>query len=142
MNAFYQALLILHFLGLAMGFSTTFANLVTVGLITKAAPHEKAVLGQFLLAMSRVAEIGVGLLWATGLTMVFTKFNGFGSLPWQFYVKLSAVVILTATLWGIHTLGVKVQAGDASAEARIQMLGKLAALMALLALVFAVLTFT
>lgn len=50
--------------------------------------------------------------------------------------------ILTATLWRIHTLGGKAQAGDAAAAARIPVFGRMAALMALVALTFAALTFT
>jgi hypothetical protein len=52
-----------------------------------------------------------------------------------------AVVILTATLWRMHTLVAKARAGDVAAAARIPMFGRVAALMALVALIFAVLTF-
>lgn len=139
MHAFTQILLILHFLGLAMGLSTSFASFVTLGLIARAAPQEKAVLGRFPPVMSRVGETGLALLWATGLLLVWTRWGGFGSLPWTFYVKLTAVVTLTATLWRIHSLGGKAQAGDAAAAARIPVFGRVAALVAL---IFAVLTFT
>jgi len=141
MHVFIQILLILHFLGLAMGFSTSSARFVMFGLIAKAAPQEKAVLGQFPPVMSRVGEIGLALLWVTGLLLVWTQWGGFASLPWTFYVKLTAVVILTVTLWRIHTLIDKARAGDATAAARIPMFGRVAALMALVALIFAVLTF-
>jgi hypothetical protein len=141
MHVFIQILVILHFLGLAMGFSTSFASFVMFGLIAKAAPQEKAVLGRFLPPMSRVGEIGLALLWATGLLLVWLQWGGFGSLPWTFYVKLTAVVILTVTLWRIHTLVGKVRAGDVAAAARIPIFGRVAAPMALVALIFAVLTF-
>jgi hypothetical protein len=91
--------------------------------------------------MSRVGEIGLALLWATGLLLVWMQWGGFGSLPWTFYVKLTAVVILTVTLWRIHTLVGKVRAGDVTAIARMPIFGRVAAPMALVALIFAVLTF-
>ena len=141
MNLLNQILLILHFVGLAMGFSVTFANLVMTGIIDKAAPPEKAVLGRFPLTMSRVAEIGIALLWATGATMVYTKWGGFGALPWQFHVKLTAVVLLTLTVGYIHRLQKLARQGDTSAPARLQTFGKIATLCALTAVIFAVLTF-
>ena len=54
MSAINQILLILHFLGLTMGFSVTFAGMVMSGLIAKAAPPEKAALGRFPPLMMRV----------------------------------------------------------------------------------------
>lgn len=141
MNVLNQVLLILHFVGLTMGFSVTFATLVMTNLIAKAAPADKLVLGRFPPVMSRVGEIGVGLLWVTGATMVFTRWGGFGALPWQFHVKLTAVVILTGTLWVLHGLIEKAKAGDQAAMARIPRVAPVASLSALVALIFAVLTF-
>ena len=66
MTAVNHLLLILHFLGLALGFSVSFSNMVMGGLISKAVPAEKAVLGKFPPAMSRVGRFGLALLWVTG----------------------------------------------------------------------------
>ena len=139
-----QFLLILHFLGLAMGLSVSFANIVMVGLINKAAPGERPVLGRFPPAMSRVGTIGLTLLWATGLTMFFTKWGGFGnlgSMPWQFHLKLGLVVVLTGVVTYIHALERKVKAGDASAMTRLQAVAKIATLLAVVIVVLAVLSF-
>jgi hypothetical protein len=73
--------------------------------------------------------------------MVFTRWDGFGSLPWQFHVKLTAVVILTLLVGYIHMLMPKARAGDMAAAARIPIVGRFAFLAALTAVVFAVLTF-
>lgn len=141
MGTLNQILLIFHFVGLAMGFSVTFANLVMMGIIDKATPPDKAVLGRFAPVMSRVSEIGLALLWATGATMVYTKWGGFGALPWQFHVKLTAVVILTVTAWFVRNLVNKAKAGDQVAMARLPTVGTVASLTALVALIFAVLAF-
>jgi hypothetical protein len=140
-NGFNRVLLILHFLGLAMGFSVSIANLVMSRLISKAAPPEKAVLGRFPPTMSRVSWIGLSLLWVTGVILVYTKWGGFATLTWQFYIKLTAVVLLTTTVVYIHRLERLVQRGDAAATVRIEPAGKVATSPAVIAVIFAVLTF-
>jgi hypothetical protein len=141
MQGLNQVLLILHFIGLAIGFSVSISNIVMSGLIAKAAPNEKAILGRFPPVMAHVGSGGLVLLWVTGLTMVFTKWNGFGSMPWQFHVKLTAVVLLTLTVGYIHRLMKQARLGDTSAPAKLQAFGKMATLFALTAVIFAVLTF-
>jgi len=136
-----ELLRLLHFIGLALGFSVSFANIVMGGLIAKAAPPEKGVLGRFPPLMSRLGKVGLGLLWVTGLLLVYTKWGGFAPFPWPFYAKLGAVVLLTITTTHIHGLERRVRDGDASALPRIASFGKIATVCALVALLFAVLTF-
>ena len=141
MNTLNQVLLFLHFLGLALGFSVSFANMVMGGLMSRAAPADRAVLSRFPPIMSRLGKIGLALLWVTGVFLVYTKWSGFAAFPWQFYVKLAAVVLLTVTTTSIHRLEGLAQQGDLSAVPRIERFGKIAMVLALLALAFAVLTF-
>jgi uncharacterized membrane protein len=141
MDRFNQLLLIAHFLGLALGFSVSFANIAMSGLLAKATPQERVVLSRFPPVMSRVGTLGLIVLWTSGLILVYTRWNGFGTLPWQFHVKLTAVVLLTITVSIIHRLQHRVRGGDASAAVRIETLGKLATALAVIAVVFAVLTF-
>lgn len=136
-----QTLMVVHFLGLAMGLSTGFANMVMAGLIAKAAPNDKAVLSRFPPAMSRIGVVGLALLWGSGLAIVFTRYGTFSILPRSFIVKLSAVVLLTLAVTYIHVLMPRAQRGDAAAQARIQLLGKLTAPLAIIAIIFAVITF-
>ena len=136
-----KILLMLHFLGLAMGLSVAFANMTMAGLIARAAPPEKPILGRFPLAMTRVGMIGLTLLWATGLTMVFTRWHGFANLPSTFHVKLTAVVLLTITIGYIQHLVKRVRNGDSAAITRIEAVGKVSFALALIAIIFAVLTF-
>jgi hypothetical protein len=141
MRAFSQIVLILHFLGLGMGLSVSFANIVMLGVMAKAAPNEKPVLARFPPVMSGVGRAGLALLWATGLTMVYTRWNGFAGMPWQFHVKLTAVVVLTITVAYITRIEGQVRRGDQAAAARLATPGKVASLCALTAVIFAVLTF-
>lgn len=141
MLVFNKILLMFHFLGLAMGLAVPFANIVMMSLIAKAAAPEKPILGRFPLAMGTVGKIGLGILWATGITMVFTRWAGFAAMPLTFNIKLAAVVLLTITIGYIHFLEPRVRKGDAVAMARIVMAGKVAMALALIAVIFAVLTF-
>jgi hypothetical protein len=141
MNGFNQALLILHFLGLAMGLSVSIGNIVMLNLITKAAPPEKAVLARFPPAISKVGRVGLGVLWVTGLAMFYVNGLSLSAIRWTFHVKLTAVVLLTILVIYITTLEKRIHRGDAAAAATIQTVGKLTSLCALTAIIFAVLTF-
>ncbi len=141
MDLFNKILLMLHFIGLALGFSVSISNGVMLGIITKAAPGERPVLARFPPVMSQVGRVGLVLLWLTGLTMLYTRWNGFGGMPWQFHVKLTAVVLLTITVLYIGRIEGQVHRGDAAAAAKLPSVGKMASLFALTALIFAVLTF-
>jgi hypothetical protein len=141
MNEMNQVLLILHLIGLAMGLAVPFTNMVLTGLVAKASPPEREVLARVPPAISRVGDLGLLLLWGTGILLVFTKWGGFGAFPWQFHVKMAAVVILTGLVGYIHTLMRKARRGDLAAAARVPAIGRLAFLAGLTAVVFAVLTF-
>lgn len=141
MSRLDRALLILHFIGLAMGFATSFANMAMGGLIAKAAPSEKVVLGRFPPLMSRIGGVGLVLLWVTGVVLTYTKYGGPESLPWPFVAKLAAVVLLTVAVGSIWALERRAHRGDMAAASRIPMVGMIAMSMALLSVVFAVLTF-
>lgn len=136
-----ETLLILHFLGLAMGLTVPFSNIVMAGLIAKAQPSERPILGRFPFAVAAVGNIGLALLWTTGPALLFAKYGGFSGVPWQFHAKLAAVIVLTLGVGFIHMNKRKALAGDTAAMARIQNTAKLTMVSALTALVFAVLTF-
>ena len=136
-----QLLLILHFLGLALGLTASFANLAIGTLMTAAPPAERAVLSRVPPVLSHVSGAGLLLLWATGLILVFTKWNGFASLPWQFHAKITTVVLLTAVVGYIHALQAKAKRGDSAAAARLPGVGTAALVLSVVAVIFAVLTF-
>ena len=134
-------LVIVHFIGLALGFSSGFGNMVLAGLIAKAAPQDKAVLATVPPALGRLGVIGLILLWASGIAIVMTRYGGLAILPRPFVYKLAAVVALTLTVAYITVLQPRAQRGDAAAMARIQTLGRLSGPLALIAVIFAVITF-
>lgn len=137
-----QALLIGHLLGLVLGFSVPFANIVFGGLLAQGNAEDRATFLRFMPRMARMGDIGLVLMWITGPILVFTKHGGFAGLPWFFHVKLLAVVLLTLGIGGIHANMRKAIAGDGAAMGRIEKIGRMVTFpAAMLALVFAVLTF-
>ena len=136
-----HVLLILHFVGLILGTSVSVGSIVMAGLIGRATPEERPVLGRFMPAISKVGRAGLLLLWVTGFTMAYTKWSGIASMPPTFHVKLTAVVLLTLVVGYIAVLECRVAAGDRAAAARIQVYGRLAAVLVLTIITFAVLTF-
>lgn len=142
MRIFSQLVLILHFVGLALGMSVSAANIVMLGVMSKAAPGERAVLARFPPAMSRVGQIGLVIMWATGITMVYTRWSGLAGMPWVFHAKLAAVLLLTVlAFYVLPRLERRVRNGDAAAAARMPVVGKVATVCGLAAVILAVLTF-
>ncbi|MEZ5319510.1 MAG: hypothetical protein R2752_19075 [Vicinamibacterales bacterium] len=141
MADFIRVLLIFHFIGLTMGFTAGFSGLVMARLMAAASPDERGVLARVPPAMSRIGDIGLVLLWLTGLGLLFLKWGGFGAMPGLFHAKITAVVILSGIIGYMHVLMRKARQGDAAAAARLPLVGRAAMLTALTALVLAVLTF-
>jgi uncharacterized membrane protein len=137
-----RTLIVLHLLGLAMGFAGSIGSLVMLRLMKSATPQDKAVLGRVPKVMGKVGSYGIALLWATGLTLVYTRWGGFGSLPWTFHVKLTAVVIVTAAVGASHAVAARVNRGDAAAAAWLPAIGAIGLTAATIAVIFAVVTFT
>lgn len=141
---FRQFLLILHFLGLAMGFSVSFANMVIGALASRAAPADRAVMARIPPAMTRVGDVGLVLLLTSGLLMMFNYWGGFdafGLLGWPFHVKITLVLVLLGLIGFIHSLMRKAQSGDVAAAALIPKVGRVAFLTAVTIVVMAVLAF-
>jgi hypothetical protein len=92
--------LIVHFIGLAMGVGTSFA-MMRLGLATKElAPAERAQFFRRVMGVAKNGSIGLGLLIASGLCMLFTRGAGtvFASGGVAFHVKLTLVLVLCGLL--------------------------------------------
>jgi hypothetical protein len=133
---------VLHFIGLGMGMSVGFANMVMAGVIGKAAPNEKVALGRFAPAMSRFGVAGLALMWVSGVSIVMTRYGRFDILPRTFIYKMIAVVLLTLAVAYIEVLFARLKKGDASALSTIQAVGRVTGLFSLAAIIFAVITFS
>jgi hypothetical protein len=137
-----RLLLILHFTGLAMGFSATFAGMVVMRLIASSVPHEAEILRRILPQMTRISAWGVVLLLITGPMLVYWKFDGaWGAMPLSFWLKMAAVAGLVAAMGVLHVNMARARNGDLAAAARMEIAGPLTSVAAALALIFAVVAF-
>ena len=136
-------LLILHFLGVALGVGTGFA-MMALGMSTKdMAPADRAAfmrrasvvgvngsIGLLFLIVS-----GVGLLMTRGLDVVMAWGGG------MFHVKLTLVAILIGVFGYMQVLLRKFKSGDAAAAARLPTVSKIMLLLGVAIIIAAVLAF-
>ena len=109
----------LHLLGLVIGMGSGIALGVMGPLYGQAKDGERSLLFRIGNALGRNGHVGLGLLWVTGILIVFLKYGGIGAMtPW-FWAKMVAVVALSASI-GIGSAAYRrFQAGDNGASARV-----------------------
>lgn len=137
-------LLIIHFLGLALGVGTSLA-MARLGSATKnLAPAERAQFFRHAMSLSKNGSLGLLLLIASGLGFLLTR--GFSSVfvaggP-AFHVKLTLVVVLSGLLGYSQVLIKRIrEKQDPAAMATMAKLGPAMLLTGLAILVCAVLAF-
>ncbi|MGB9140774.1 MAG: hypothetical protein WCB71_01085 [Aestuariivirga sp.] len=136
-----NAILFLHFVGLMLGAAGGFASAVLMRRALVLPADEAKVVRGLGPILAKVSAIGVAVLWLTGLIMVWSKWDGFGSLPQLFWVKAIFILSLTVVIGLIHMTYGQIRQGNAAVAARLPKLGPLAGLSSLLAVLFAVLAF-
>ncbi|MGB8315670.1 MAG: hypothetical protein WCE69_14425 [Aestuariivirga sp.] len=136
-----NAILFLHFVGLMLGAAGGFASAVLMRRALVLPADEAKVVRGLGPILAKVSAIGVAVLWLTGLIMVWSKWDGFGSLPQLFWVKAIFILSLTVVIGLIHMTYGQIRKGNAAVAARLPRLGPLAGLSSLLAVLFAVLAF-
>jgi len=137
-------LLIIHFLGLALGVGTSFATL-RLGLSTKdLPPAERAQVFKHVIGLGKNGSLGLGLLIASGLCMLFTRgvTTVFSSGGVAFHVKLTLVLVLAGLLGFSQVLVKRVrEKQDARAMATLAKVGPVMLLTGVGIVVAAVLAF-
>ena len=136
-----EALLFLHFLGLILGSGPGVAMNVVVRRAAAAPPEQAQALRALGPILANVSAIGIGILWITGIIMVWTKWDGFANLPQWFWVKLLFVVLVTIFAGLTHMTYGQVRRGNVAAAARLAIYGPATGISALLAVLFAVVAF-
>jgi hypothetical protein len=136
-----QALLFLHFFGLMLGAAGGFASAIVMRRALTLPAEEAKVLRGLGPILANVSGIGLALLWATGLILVWSKWDGFASLPQMFWVKAIFILSLTVVTGLIHMTYGEIRKGNPAAAAKLPKLGPMAGISALLAVFFAVLAF-
>jgi hypothetical protein len=134
-------ILFFHLLGLMMGAGGGFGSMIVMRAAATRPPEQVAVLRTLGPVMARFSHAGLLLMWATGLALVFLKYNGFAGLPQLFWVKIVFVLSLTLAALAIEMTYAAVKRGDMAAASRLPALGPWAGLSSLLSVLFAVLAF-
>jgi hypothetical protein len=136
-----EALLFLHFFGLMLGAAGGIASAIVMRRALALPVDEAKVLRGLGPILTNVSGIGLALLWITGLIMVWSKWDGFGSLPQLFWIKAIFILSLTVVHGLVHVTYGEIRKGNPAAAARLPKLGPLGGISALLAVLFAVLAF-
>jgi uncharacterized membrane protein len=140
MDIFNDLLLWLHLVALALGGVASFGIPVIGGKMPGATPEMRPVLFSAMKGLSRVAQVGLGLLLVTGPILFWLKWSFTApSMTW-FAIKMLLVLIL---IGGVIFSGVnarRIEAGNRDAAAlqpRVGMAMMLVLLGVILAAVFA-----
>jgi hypothetical protein len=136
-----EILVILHLLGFGAAAASGIGNAV-VSAKMAASPGDAPVLGRIPPVMARIGQIGVAMLWATGLTLVWSKYGGPENLPLTFIFKLAGAITLTGLVIFAAMRMRRISQGDRRAAAILPLIGRISGAVAVLTVIFAVLTFS
>lgn len=134
-------ILFLHFFGLMLGAAGGLGSGVIMRRALAMPADEAKVVRGLGPLLSNVAHTGVALLWVTGLILVWSKWDGFGSLPQLFWVKAIFILSLTAVAIFVHMTYAEIRKGNVAVASRLPKLGPMGGVSAILAVLFAVYTF-
>jgi hypothetical protein len=137
-------LLIIHFLGLALGVGTSLAMARLGAAMKDLPPAERAQFFRHAMSLSKNGSLGLGLLIASGLGFLFTRgvSSVFAAGGPAFHIKLTLVLVLTGLLGYSQVLIKRIrEKQDPAAMATMAKLGPAMLLTGLGILVTAVLAF-
>mgnify|MGYP000392144044 CR=1 FL=1 len=140
MDIVIKILLFLHFFGLVIGMGSGVAMSRMGPLAQNANDDQRSILFTAGKMLSQNGHIGLGLLWVTGLLMVWLKYGSVDGMSVYFWIKMILVVILSASIGMASAAYKRVRGGDLSAMPRVKMFGMingLAGLGVILSAVFA-----
>ena len=136
-----ELMLILHFIGLAMGMGTSFAHAFLGIAVSKMTPDEAIKFRVHTLVLSKMGNIGIILLAVSGLYLITPYWSVLSTLP-LLILKLVLVVILVVLIAIINTYAKKAMTGDAAGELKkMELLGKMTLIISLAIVALAVYVF-
>jgi uncharacterized membrane protein len=135
-----QILLILHLFGFGAGMASSVGNFAIMRMI-RSAPADGPVMSKLSPLLGRVGQVGLGLLWITGVILVWTKWGGPQNLPTAFWIKFLCVLLITVVSAMLGITAKQIQAGNRALVARMPILGASAAVLLVLIVIFAVYAF-
>jgi uncharacterized membrane protein len=123
MEVINNLLLWVHLIGLGFGGAAAFGMPVVGRQLTGATPQARPVLFAVVHGLSRLGQVGLGLLIVTGLLMIWLKFGGTSGFSWWFSLKMGLVVLLIVGVVLAVRLARRIESGDAAAAALIPRVG-------------------
>jgi uncharacterized membrane protein SirB2 len=135
-----EVMLIVHFIGLAMGLGTGFANAFLGSTLSTMTPEEAIKFKLRTLVLGKMGHVGIGLLIISGFYMITPFWKVLPEMPWLI-AKLSLVIVLIVLIGIISVTTKKARKGDASQFKKLATLGKLTLLTAVAIVVCAVMSF-
>ena len=131
-------MLILHFIGLAMGLGTGFGHAFLSAAAAKMSKDDATKFKLNTLVLSYMGHIGIALLLISGFYMITPYWKSLTSMP-LLMVKLGLVLVLIILISLISVAGKKAKNGDAENQfKKLEILGKLTLIVALAIVVVAV----
>ncbi len=136
-----EILLIIHFIGLAMGLGTSF-GFMFLGIASSKMQKEEGLKFKLdTMALGRMGHIGLTLLIISGMGLMTPYWNMLPSSP-LLIAKLILVLMLVALIGIISSIGKKAKISNTETELKkIEPLGKLSLLTVLLIVILAVYIF-
>lgn len=135
-----QILLILHLFGFGGGVAAALGNFLVTAQV-EANPADAAALSRLRMPFTRAGQGAIGLLWLTGIILLWSKWGGPASVPSLFWVKLLLVVALTAVIGAMDVTMKAVRGGNVALAARLPILGRVGAALLVLIVIVAVFAF-
>lgn len=135
-------LLFLHFFGLMLGAAGGMASGIIMRRALAMPPEQAQTVRSLGPMLAHVAGAGLVLMWITGVIMVWSKWDGLGSLPTLFWVKFVFVAILTLSTGAVDMTYAQIRrTGNKALAARLAVLGPVSGIAATLAVLFAAFAF-
>ena len=135
-----EPMLILHFIGLAMGLGASFANLFLGSVMAKLPPEEAKSFALKAMVLTKMGHIGISLLILSGLYLMSPHWRLLSDMP-LLMAKLVLVAVLVILISVITTAGTKFKNGDATQLKLMKPLSRIALVTTLVIVVLAVSVF-
>jgi uncharacterized membrane protein len=135
------AMLIIHFIGLAMGIGTGMGYIFLGRASSKLEPGEAVKFSLNTLALSNMGTIGISLLVLSGIYLIIPFWPNISSYPFLI-IKLALVVVLICIILINHNYARKAKSGNPEIYLKkLRMIGPFSLLTAVLIVIMAVLNF-
>jgi len=137
-----DTLFVLHLLGFGAAVASSVGNFIILRMVAES-PADRPVLAKVPPRLARVGQSGLGLLWLTGLIMLWTIFGGPQNVPSTFWFSSKIVFVIAVTVVVVMadiTLK-RIQAGNLALIRQLPIYGIGMAVLLLLIVICAVLAF-